>query len=307
MLAAAIVLSFGSLVASFPFDLPNVNLPVHGLARRHGNTGFILASDCGSPCEIYFSTFSTTLTVSVSPQTMTVAGAVNPVTVTFTPITTTTTIQPSAQTVDNSYPKATPTIDIMDIEMELEPITVDGSSIEDVEMEDGTQIEYTVTSQVQLVAGPDQRVTYSRMNPYNLGNNCAFITMSKLMDMDLQSFLTMIDEMQELNSGLSSAHVKAILQRIPRETYFEEVTFGDTLQDISDRMMNPDQLGVCYLRDDNSGHCVVYRNGKFYDYQESDAPIGEVDDGDEDIASMIQPRVVAGGRTTGFVFAIGEE
>jgi hypothetical protein len=80
MLAAAMVLSFGSLVASFPFDLPNVNLPVHGLARRNGNTGVILASDCGSPCEIYFSTFSTTLTVSVPPQTMTVAGAVNPVT-----------------------------------------------------------------------------------------------------------------------------------------------------------------------------------------------------------------------------------
>lgn len=307
MLAAAMVLSFGSLVASFPFDLPNVNLPVHGLARRNGNT-VILASDCGSPCEIYFSTFSTTLTVSVPPQTMTVAGALNPVTVTFTPVTTTTTIHPSAQTVDNSYPKATPSIDIMDIEMELEPIEVDGSSIEDVEMEDGTQIEYTVTSQVQLVAGPDQGITYSRMNPYDLGNNCAFITMSKLMNVDLRSFLTMTGEMQELNTGLSSAHVKAILQRIPRKTYFEEVAFGDTLHDISDRMNNPDQLGVCYLRDDASGHCVVYRNGMFYDYQQSDAPVGEVDDGGEDIASMIQPRVVPKiGRTTGFVFAIEEE
>lgn len=88
---------------------------------------------------------------------------------------------------------------------------------------------------------------------------------------------------------------------------YEEVALGDTLDEIAGRMLNPRQLGVCYLRDDASGHCVVYRNGMFYDYQTSDAPQGTLEDGGEDIEQLLQPRVFNGGMATGVVFAIDEE
>lgn len=57
-------------------------------------------------------------------------------------------------------------------------------------------------------------------------------------------------------------------------------------------MLNPGQLGVCFLRDGTSGHCVVYRNGMFYDYQTGDAPQETLEDGNEKIEDLLRPRGV---------------
>ncbi len=93
---------------------------------------------------------------------------------------------------------------------------------------------------------------------------------AKPMNINLNAFLTMVKEMQDVSHGLLSARIKSILQVTPRETWYEEVTLGDTSDEIAGRMLNPSQLGVCYLRDDGSEHRVVYRNGTFIGYRQSD-------------------------------------
>lgn len=73
---------------------------------------------------------------------------------------------------------------------------------------------------------------------------------------------------------------------------------------------NSGLLGVGYMRDDGSGHVVVYRKRErmFYDYQTTWLPRGTLRDGGNGpfIEELMRPRWLraAGRFSTGFVFAI---
>lgn len=197
-------LSLAGLALAVPFS--GSNQRVRAIPKRDDSS--INASECASPCEIYFHPVTTTMTVSASPETMDIDGIDHPVTVTFTPLTTSTTLQPAPQTVENSDPAGTPTVAINPVD--LGSVTLYGSS---------RNYNWNVAAQAQLVTQPHPYLLSHGVNPYLLDNNCAFVTMAKLLNMGLHPFVDMVGEMQNADRGIDTDDVQRILRGLQKEQF----------------------------------------------------------------------------------------
>ncbi|KAJ5870536.1 hypothetical protein N7455_005477 [Penicillium solitum] len=214
------------------------------------------ASECGSPCTISFEPVTTALTVSVPSQTVWVASITKSVSFGFTPVTTTTVFQPSAQTFSNDDPAATPTITLQPLQ--LGSITVFGSEDMDMDIDDEMDVDHheQIILPVEYMIIDDDPVEHSsaKYNPYNLENNCAIITMSYLMGMSLDEFLSHVELMQPgptQPGGMSTNQIQEYLRATGRR--YAYIADMNSMLDF----LRVKKLGACYCRDDFSGHCVV--------------------------------------------------
>ncbi|KAJ5963720.1 uncharacterized protein N7479_003596 [Penicillium vulpinum] len=240
------------------------------------------ASECGSPCIVSFEPITTIVTISIPDQTVWVASVSQSVTFDFPPVTTTTVFQPSAQTFSNNDPVATPTITLQPLQ--VGSVMVFGSEDMDIDdamdIDDGMAVHHheQIILPVEYMLIDDDPVEYRKLpeyNPYDLGNNCAIITMSYLMGMGLHDFLTHVELMQPgpTRTGITTTEMQEFLEYTGRR--FILGPYDSRRNSLNSLLaeFGVDKLGICYCRDDASGHCVVWEKNRFWDFQTSDAPI----------------------------------
>ncbi|CAI7652575.1 unnamed protein product [Penicillium crustosum] len=255
------------------------------------------ASECGSPCTISFQPITTALTVSVPSQTVWVASITKSVSFGFTPVTTTTVFQPSAQTFSNNDPAATPKITLQPLQ--LGSIIVFGSEDMDMDIEDEMDVDHyeQIILPVEYMIIDDDPVEHLNVkyNPYNLENNCAIITMSYLMGMSLDEFLSHVELMQPgptQPGGMSTNQIQEYLTATGRR--YALIPYDSYLADMNSMLdfLHVKKLGACYCRDDFSGHCVVWENDAFWDFQGSDTPVPYIEENGVPVSNYLRLREV---------------
>ncbi|KAJ5836539.1 hypothetical protein N7447_002565 [Penicillium robsamsonii] len=292
------------------------------IEKRGDGAMTLPASECGSPCTVSFEPVTTTVIVSVPAQTVWVASITQSMIFDFTPVTTTTVFQPSAQTFPNDDPVATPAITLQPLE--LGTVAVFGSEDMDIDDDNGMDIDdggvvhhEHITLPVEYMVVDNDPVQYTRLaeyNPYNLDNNCAIITMSYLMGISLDEFIKHTEIMQPGSyqpGGITTGQIQEYLEHTGRKYAFGpyDSAHGNSLNEIMG-VLGADKLGVCFIRDVLTGHCVVWENGRFWDFQTADNPIPYTEENGVPITDYLRSRMLMRKdtgewiRATSYIFAI---